>query len=99
MANEKQIKTLETLIDSMKKASDELVKPYPGGSIAIKYMSKEIEIMVADLKGRDDLGGGAESQKRQVHRTNEQLQVPGVDRVFTTEEMNHLQQKIADGSR
>jgi len=90
MANEKEVKTLEDLIKSMKTASDGLVKAYPGGSVVLKYMAKEIEIMVADLKGRDGLGG--ESQKRQVHRTTEGL--PGIDRPFTQEEMTAAQEKI-----
>lgn len=92
MANEKEIKQLEDLIKSMKTASDGLVKVFPSGSIALKYMGEDIKLMVADLKGRDDLGGGSESQKKQVYRSIEQI--PGVDRPFSQSEMNHLQNKI-----
>lgn len=90
MANEKEVKQLESLIESMKSASDALVKPYPSGSIALKYMATDVETMVADLKGREGLGG--EAQKRQVYRSSEGL--PGITRPFTTEEMNDAQAKI-----
>lgn len=84
MANEKEIKQLDSIIASMKSASDALVKVYPGGSIALKYMSEDIKVMITDLKGRDAV---SESQRRLKG-------IPGVDRPFTREEMNTAHAKM-----
>lgn len=52
MANEKEVKQLEAIIESMKAASNALVKVYPTASLTMKYMSDDIAVLVADLKGR-----------------------------------------------
>lgn len=87
MANEKEIKQLQTLVESMKSASDGLVKVYPSASIALKYMGEDIKLMVADLKGRD-----ATNEQRRVGRTSEGI--PGVTRPYTSEEMTQAQRKM-----
>jgi hypothetical protein len=84
MANEKEIKQLDSIIASMKSASYALVKVYPGGSIALKYMSEDIKVMITDLKGRDAV---SESQRRLKG-------IPGVDRAFTQAEMNTAHAKM-----
>jgi hypothetical protein len=64
MANEKEVKQLETLIESMKSASNALVTVYPTASLTLKYMSDDIKTIVADLKGRP--AANEQSGKRQV---------------------------------
>jgi len=52
MANEKEVKQLETLIENTKSMSNSLVKIYPSASLALKYMADDQNILLADLKGR-----------------------------------------------
>jgi hypothetical protein len=85
MANEKEVKELETLIESMKTASNNLVKVYPTASLTLKYMSDDINIIVADLKGRKAAGGESAASG---------VVLPGIARPFTQQEMNAAQAKI-----
>ncbi len=66
MANEKEVEMLESLITSMKSASDALVKIYPTASLTLKYMSDDVKILIADLKGRES--PAEESQRRVLSR-------------------------------
>jgi hypothetical protein len=52
MANEIEVKQLETLIENMTSASNAFVKIYPTASLTLKYMADDLKVIAADLQGR-----------------------------------------------
>jgi hypothetical protein len=53
MANEKETKELESVIEQLEKVSKSVLKAYPTLSMLLQYSADYFKPFVADLKGRE----------------------------------------------